>query len=210
MSSFQQHLPDIPVVPTTIAGTRIVGSMIVGNSHGILCPPRMTEKELLFLRNSLPDDVVIERVQERLTALGNCISCNDYYALVHPSINKKTMEIIEDVLHVEAIKMEICGNPLVGSFCVFNNAGGLVHPKCSTKDQNELANLLHIPMVAGTVNQGSKFIGAGMVVNDWTAFTGLRTTATEIQVIESIFSLKGAEPSKIVSDMRNSILDNLK
>jgi len=45
-------------------------------------------KELQHLRNSLPDSVKIQRVEERLSALGNVISCNDYVALVHPDLDR--------------------------------------------------------------------------------------------------------------------------
>ena len=38
------------------------------------------------IRNSLPDTVHIQRVEERLSALGNVIACNDYVALVHPGM----------------------------------------------------------------------------------------------------------------------------
>ena len=40
------------------------------------------------MRNSLPDSVKVQRVEERLSALGNVISCNDYVALVHPDLDK--------------------------------------------------------------------------------------------------------------------------
>ena len=45
-------------------------------------------QELQHLRNSLPDEVKIQRVEEKLSALGNVISCNDYVALVHPDLDK--------------------------------------------------------------------------------------------------------------------------
>jgi translation initiation factor 6 len=38
---------------------------------------------------------VVQRIDERLSALGNCIACNDYVALIHPDIDKETEEIVQ-------------------------------------------------------------------------------------------------------------------
>ena len=66
---------------------------IVGNKNGLLVPSTTTDKELQHIRNSLPDGVHIQRIGERLSALGNVIACNDYVALVHPDIDKVIMII---------------------------------------------------------------------------------------------------------------------
>merc|ERR1712013_30148 len=186
-----------------------------GNRHGLLVPSGTTDQELQQMRNSLPDGVVIQRVEERLSALGNVIACNDHVALVHPDIDRETEDVIADVLGVEVFRQTVGGQALVGSYAKFTNQGGMVHPRTTVQDMEELSSLLQVPLVAGTVNRGSDVLGGGFVVNDWSAFVGLDTTGTEISVIESIFKLQrgggndATQPMDIVQDMRSSLIDQL-
>jgi translation initiation factor 6 len=209
-SIFESELGDtIPIVHTSIAGTRIVGRLTAGNRHGLLVPNTTTDQELQHIRNALPDSVKVQRVEERLSALGNVIACNDYVALVHPDLDKETEEILMDTLNVEVFRQTIADNVLVGSYCSLSNNGGILHPHTSIQDQDELSSLLQIPLVAGTINRGSDVIGAGMVVNDWSAFCGMDTTSTELAVVEQIFKLQDQQPTSIVEEMRDTLMEGM-
>ena len=167
---FEAELNDvIPIVRATINGTRIIGRLVAGNRHGLLVPTNTTDSELSHLRASLPDQVKIQRIEERLSALGNVICANDHVALVHPDLGRETEEIIADVLGVEVFRNTIAGNVLTGSYMALSNKGGLVHPKTTAADLDELSSLLQVPLVAGSINRGSNVVGAGVVVNDWCA-----------------------------------------
>ncbi|KAH8501807.1 hypothetical protein H0E87_016544 [Populus deltoides] len=232
--TFEAELADvIPVVKTSIAGTQIIGRLCAGNKNGHLVPHTTTDQELQHLRNSLPDQVVVQRIEGKLSALGNCIACNDHVALAHTDLDRllkivknkffgssrypisgpeseseETEEIIADVLGVEVFRQTIAGNILVGSYCAISNRGGLVHPRTSIEDLDELSTLLQVPLVAGTVNRGSEVIAPGMTVNDWTSFCGSDTTATELSVIESVFKFRESQPIAIVDEMRKSLIDS--
>ena len=115
---------------------------------------------------------------------------------------------MSDVLGVEVFRQSIAGNALVGSYCVFTNQGGLVHPNTSMEEKEELSSLLQVPLVAGTVNRGSDVIGAGVVANDWTAFCGMDTTSTEITVMEEIFKLGGSS-TNVMDSMKNYLFEDM-
>jgi len=137
-----------------------------------LLPNIINETELKNIRNSLPEDIKVKVMEERLSALGNCIACNDYIALIHSDLDKESEEIISDTLGVECLRTTIAGNALIGTYMTINNRGGLVHPLTSVDELDELVNLLNIPLCAGTVNRGNDVIASGLLVNDWSAFCG--------------------------------------
>ena len=84
------------VVCTNCVCTQVNTNMLIfhlpGNRHGLIVPSTTTDQELQHIRNSLPDSVHIQRVEERLSALGNVIACNDYVALVHPDLDRVSDE----------------------------------------------------------------------------------------------------------------------
>merc|ERR1712045_917490 len=164
----------------------------------------MGHQELAHFRNHLPENVQVQKVEDRLSALGNVIACNDYVALVHTDLDKETEEVIADTLKVETFRAAIAQNVLVGSYAVLTNQGGLVHARAPAQDLEELSQLIQIPPAAGTVNRGSDLIGAGVVANDWAAFCGMDTTATELAVVENIFKLQTPGAS-----MQSALIDTL-
>lgn len=197
-SAFEQELANhIPVVHCTVSSTKIIGSMMVGNKNGLLVPSVITDTELQHLRNSLPEKVKIRKLDDRISALGNCISCNDYVALIHPEFDKESEELIADILGVEVFKSTVAGNALVGTYSVFNNKGGIVHPSTTMEEYEELANLMQVQIGAATVNRGSELLGSGCVVNDWAAFCGYESTSAEIDNFEKIFQISQEKKEKI-------------
>ena len=110
---------------------------------------------------------------------------------------------------VEVFKTAVAGNALVGSYCALSNKGGIVHPMCSVAELDALSSLVQVPLCAGTVNRGSDQVGTGMVVNDWTAFTGIDTTATELSVIDAIFKLAEAGKNVFAAETRTKLIDEL-
>ncbi|KAG9391667.1 Translation initiation factor IF6 [Carpediemonas membranifera] len=210
-SVFEEKLADhVPVIHATIGGNKIVGRLCVGNSNGLILPNSCSDQELQYLRDCLPDEIAVVRVDDRLSALGNTIACNDHVALIHPEIDPTTEEIIADVLGVEVFRQTIGNNPLVGACAAFTNVGGLVPPMTSIEEQDELATLMQIPIAHGTVNRGSDVLGGGLVVNDWVGYVGRHTTGPEINVVESIFGLNTEETTGLIGeDAKHAFIETL-
>lgn len=183
----ESELSEVPIIQSTICDTNIIGRMTAGNKHGLIVPSSITDKEFSHLKSELPEEIEIKKVDDKLSALGNVICCNDYIAIVHPDLDFETEETIKDTLKVEVFRTTISSNVLVGSYCVVSNEGGLVHPMVSGSELEELSNIFQIPLAAGTVNRGSDLIASACLVNDTNGFVGCETTTAELMIFDGIF-----------------------
>lgn len=59
---------------------------------------------------------------------------------------------------MEVFRQTVANNVLVGTYTVLSNQGGLVHPKTSMQDQDELSSLLQVPLVVGDLDYVLKFV----------------------------------------------------
>ena len=54
----------IPVIVTTIFGTKLTGTMTVGNKKGLLIASSVTDPELDYIRENLPEDVIVKTLDD--------------------------------------------------------------------------------------------------------------------------------------------------
>lgn len=58
--------------------------------------------------------------------------------------------MIENALQVEVFRCMVDNNPLVGTYCILNNNGGLVNPEINQADLEDLSTLIQIPLTVST------------------------------------------------------------
>ncbi len=174
---------DVTLVETTIQGSSIIGSLVAGNSRGIVVSGLATEEEVDLL--SEHREVLL--LTESMNAAGNVIMANDTFAAVHPDMPTDMMHAIGEFLGVEVFTLTLGGVRTVGMAGVATNKGVIVHPRATDQQIARIEAVAKVPVGTGSINMGSGLVGTGLLVNERGYLAGNATSGFELGRIEDVF-----------------------
>ena len=169
----------------SIANTRLLGILTVLNNHGMLLPNTCSQGEIEHLKKHT--DLNIKLLDVKYNALGNLICVNDKGGIVSPTIDKKYVKEIEDVLDIEVIQKKIAGFYQVGAVMSATSNGGIIHPLTNEDDVSTFSNILGVKIEPATINGGIPFVSSGILANDNAIVVGTLTNGHEIMMLTSAF-----------------------
>jgi translation initiation factor 6 len=174
---------DVTLVETTIQGSTIIGSLVAGNSRGIVVSGLATEEEI----DTLAQHREVLLLNESMNAAGNVIMANDTFAAVHEDMPADLAKAIGEFLGVEVIHLIIGGVKTVGMAGVATNKGVIVHPRATERQIAMLEEVSKVPVGTGSVNMGGVLVGTGLLVNEKGYLAGNATSGFELGRIEDVF-----------------------
>src|SRR5208337_962599 len=174
---------NVELVETTIQGSAIIGSLVAGNSRGIVVSGLATEDEI----DILAEHREVLLLHESMNAAGNVIMANDSFAAVHPDMPTDMMHAIGEFLGVEVITLVLGGVKTVGMAGVATNKGVIVHPRATDQQIARLEQVAKVPVGTGSINMGSGLVGTGLLVNEKGYLAGNSTSGFELGRIEDVF-----------------------
>lgn len=174
------------IIEARVADSTLLGVFVAGNDRAVLLPKIAREEELDKLRSA---GVPAKIVQTTFTALGNVILTNNKFALLHPELSDREVDLIKSELGVpSARKGTLAKIPTVGSLGVLNDFSGVFHPDLNNTELKYLESLFEVRAGTATVNFGVGFVKVGLVANNNGAVVGELTTGPEIMRILEILS----------------------
>jgi translation initiation factor 6 len=174
---------NVEIVETTIQGSAIIGSLVAGNSRGIVVSGLATDDEV----DVLAEHRKILLLNESMNAAGNVIMANDTFAAVHQDMPVDLAQAIGEFLGVDVIHLTLGGVKTVGMAGVATNKGVIVHPRATERQIAQLEEVAKIPVGTGSINMGCGLVGTGLLVSETGYLAGNATSGFELGRIEDVF-----------------------
>lgn len=170
----------------SVANTRLLGTMMVTNNHGMLLPSTCSEYEIQYLKKSTSLNVGVLDIKH--TALGNLMCVNDKGGVVSPKVPKEVLKSIQDTLGIEIIQKKIAGYHQAGVMVCANNTGGIIHPETDEEDIKSVSDMLKVRLEPATINGGIPYVSSGILANNKAVVVGNLTNGPEIMMLTRAFT----------------------
>ena len=174
---------EVTLVETTIQGSSIIGSLVAGNSRGVVVSGLASEEEI----DLLAEHREVLLLNESMNAAGNVIMANDTFAAVHEDMPTDLAKAIGEFLEVEVIHLTLGGVKTVGMAGVATSKGVIVHPRATERQIAMLEEIARVPVGTGSINMGGALVGTGLLVNERGYLAGNATSGFELGRIEDVF-----------------------
>jgi translation initiation factor 6 len=173
----------VELVVTTIQDSSLIGPLLTGNSRGMVVSGLATDRE----RKLLEEYGEVLLLSGPVTASGNILLATNTFLAIHPEVDLRQVEEIEEFLGAKAVRTTLGGIKTVGMAAAATDRGILVHPRTTNQELELLERESGLPVGRGSVNLGSGLIGTGLVVNDRGYLAGYQTSGFELGRIEEVF-----------------------
>lgn len=177
LSLFAETL-GVKICKTTVGGTTLVGSLITGNSEGILVPHTIQDYEL----RRIEEFSKVTIVKSNWTALGNVVLANDFGAIVHPDAPIEIAKSVSE-LGIKTTYGRIGSLSFVGALAIATNKGAIVSPNVLNEEQSVIEAALHVNVELSTTNGGVPFVKSGILANSKGAIVGPLTRGAELMQV---------------------------
>jgi translation initiation factor 6 len=174
---------DVEILQTTIQGSSIIGSLLAGNSRGMVVSGLARAEEI----EALKEYREVMSLSTAMNAAGNVILANDTVAVVHPSMPQDLSMEVGSFLGVPVVKTTLGGIPTVGMAGVASKNGILVHARATAQEIGRIEEVTDLPVGTGSVNMGSGLVGTGLIANSRGYLAGIYTSGFELGRIEEVF-----------------------
>jgi translation initiation factor 6 len=173
-------------IPSSVAGSRLLGPLTAMNSHGIVISRLSDEEEVRQLGASTGLNVL--KLESRFTSVGNLISTNDHGAIISDVFSDESAKEVERALEVPVKRMRIGSFIQVGAMIAATNSGILVHPIATESEINSIREIMGLEPEPATINGGVPFVSSGLVGNSAVVLVGAQTRGSELIILGRAFS----------------------
>lgn len=169
-------------VRVNIGGNNLNGIYAAMNNNGVVLPSGTSGEERKKIESETGLSAYVSA--EKFNAHGNNVALNDMGGIVNPNVAVKERAAMEECLGIELVPFALEGFTTVGSLCVANNKGFLVHYSAGERAVAEIGEILRVKGMPGTVNMGVGFVSIGLLANDAGYFAGEATSPFELGRVE--------------------------